>query len=158
VITRTRARWIGEKKFETGPDGRTHLIDAAASVAPGPVEAFLGAIATCSAVDVLDILSKRRTPVERLEIDVQAERRPIAPRRVRGLNITYSLDGTGIDVVHAERAVKLALQKYCSVAASISADITLSATVNVNGLAGSPMILAVWCPADDMATPPAPAE
>ena len=148
VITRSRAVWLGEKRFETGPQGRTHTIDAGALVAPGPVETLLGAVATCSAVDVLEILAKRRTPVEALRIEVAAERRPVAPRRVRRLELEYHIDGAGIDRVHAERAVRLALGKYCSVAASISGDIVVTARVVTNGQAAPSMSLQVWCAPD----------
>ena len=39
---------------------------ARAKRAPGPVETLLNAIATCSSLDVIDIIAKRKTPVERL--------------------------------------------------------------------------------------------
>src|ERR1043166_3416452 len=104
VISRSRAVWLGDKRFEAGPQGRTHVIDGGALEAPGPVETFLGAIAACSAVDVIAILAKRRTPIESLRIEVAAERRPVAPRRVRRLELEYHVDGQGIDRIHAERA------------------------------------------------------
>ena len=74
--------WRGERLFDAGPAGRTHRIDASAKEAPGPVETLLNAIATCSSVDVIDIIAKRKTPVERLAVTVAAERRPEFPRRV----------------------------------------------------------------------------
>src|SRR3954463_8204397 len=83
VISRTEVTWRGERLFDAGPAGRTHRIDAGAKEAPGPVETLLNAIATCSAIDVIDIIAKRKTPVERMTIRVAADRRPEAPRRVR---------------------------------------------------------------------------
>jgi len=64
VITRTEVTWRGERLFDAGPAGRTHRIDVAAKEAPGPVETLLNAIATCSGIDVLDIIAKRKTPVD----------------------------------------------------------------------------------------------
>ena len=48
----------------------------------GPVDTMLGALAACSAIDVVDYLAKRRTPAARLDVRVDAERRPTAPRRL----------------------------------------------------------------------------
>src|SRR2546430_17588114 len=103
VITRTEATWRGERLFDAGPAGRTHRIDAGAKEAPGPVETLLNSIATCSAVDVVDIMSKRKTPIERMTIHVTAERRPEAPRRVQRLELELRTDGAGIEREHAQR-------------------------------------------------------
>src|SRR5437763_10713014 len=82
VITRSEATWRGERLFDAGPAGRTHRIDASAKEAPGPVETLLSALITCSSVDVIDIIAKRKTPVERLTVSVAGERRPEFPRRL----------------------------------------------------------------------------
>jgi putative redox protein len=146
VITRTRAVWLGEKRFEAGPTGRTHIIDAGAKSAPGPVETLLGAIATCSAVDVLVILEKQRTPVEAMSIEVTATRRPKAPRRVVKLEVVFHLDGAGIEGEPAARAVQLSMERYCSVASSLSPDIEVLASVVANGQRSEPARLRIWAP------------
>lgn len=133
VITTSRAIWRGEHRFEAGPDGRTVTVDADAKVAPGPVETLLNAIVTCSAVDVIDILAKRRTPVSRLEARIRAERRKEAPRRVERLEIEFHIDGEAIEPEHAERAIQLALEKYCSVSASLAPDIVSESRLVLNG-------------------------
>ena len=82
VITQTDVTWRGERLFDAGPAGRTHRIDADAKQAPGPVETLLNSLATCFGVDVVDIIAKRKTPVERMTVPVVAQRRPEYPRRV----------------------------------------------------------------------------
>ena len=133
VVTKSRALWRGAHIFEAGPEGRTAPIDGDAKSAPGPVETLLNAVATCSAVDVVDILTKRRTPPSHLEILVTATRRSIAPRRVQELEFEYRIDGTGIEVEQAERAIELAFDKYCSVAASLAPDIIAQSRLVLNG-------------------------
>jgi putative redox protein len=133
VITRSRAVWKGERLFEAGPEGRTHAIDAAAKTAPGPVESLLNAMMTCSAVDVIDILAKRRTPIGALVIEIAGNRRPTLPRRLLGADISYRIDGAGIEREQAERAVRLSLERYCSVVSSLAPDIAITATVVLNG-------------------------
>jgi putative redox protein len=146
VITTTRATWRGEHRFDAGPDGRTVPIDADSRSAPGPVETLLNALATCSGVDVLDILAKRRTPAERFVVDVKATRRTEAPRRVQQLEITFHVDGPNIGHQEAERAIQLSFEKYCTVAASLAPDIEVETVLVLNGEAQPPRKRAIWKP------------
>ena len=133
VITTSRAVWRGEHRFEAGPEGRTALVDAGGPSGPGPVETLLNAIATCSGIDVIDILAKRQTPLARFEVLVSAQRRAEAPRRLQRLELEFRIDGDGIDAEHAERAIQLSFEKYCSVAASLASDIAVETRLTLNG-------------------------
>lgn len=144
VVTKTRATWRGEHRFDAGPDGRTAPVDADSKTAPGPVETLLNAVATCSGVDVLDILAKRRTPVDRFVVDVTATRRPEAPRRVERLEIVFTIDGADIAAADAERAIQLSFEKYCSVAASLAPDIHAETVLVLNGARQRSQQRAIW--------------
>jgi putative redox protein len=146
VISRTEVTWRGERLFDAGPAGRQHRIDAGAKEAPGPVETLLNAIATCSSVDIIDILAKRKTPVERLSVNVAGTRRPEFPRRVVALDIEYRIDGNGIEREQAERAMQLSFERYCSVAASLAPDIVVHAQLTLNGESFPPVRQKVWTP------------
>jgi putative redox protein len=136
-----RASWAGEHRFDTGrPDGPVARLDGGAHTGQTPPDALLSALAACSGIDLVDILAKRRTPAERLTIDVEGERREEPPRRFLRLRITFRVDGAGVETVHAERAVALAFEKYCSVAASLAPDTVVETTVVVNGVPGAPTI------------------
>ncbi|HET9426380.1 MAG TPA: OsmC family protein [Gemmatimonadaceae bacterium] len=134
-VTRWSARLREGHIFDSGPEGRAHVIDADSKVAPGPVETLLAAIVTCSGVDVVDILAKRRTPVERFEVGITAYRRAEHPRRIMRLELDFQIDGAGIEVEPAERAIELAFEKYCTVAASLGADILAESRLILNGQA-----------------------
>ena len=146
VVTRSRAVWVGEHRFESGPEGRTVLVDADSKVAPGPVETLLNAVATCSAVDIIDILAKRRTPAERFVANVTATRRAEAPRRVMRLEVEFQIDGEGIGVEHAERAIELSFEKYCSVAGSLAPDIIAETRLVLNGESQPAQRRKIWTP------------
>ncbi len=134
---RIRATWAGAYLFDAGrTDGPAARIDGSGETAQTPPEALLSALATCAGVDVLDILAKRRTPVEALTVDVEAMRRTEPPRRFVRIALTFTVDGAGIERIHAERAVRLAFEKYCSVAASLAPDIVAEARVTLNGAEG----------------------
>ena len=134
-ITKWSARLREGHIFEAGPEGRVHVIDADSKTAPGPVEILLEAIATCSGVDVVDILAKRRTPVSRFQVDVAAHRRAEHPRRIMSLELDFHVDGEGIDPEQAERAIELAFEKYCTVAGSLGSDIVTHSRLILNGQA-----------------------
>lgn len=146
VTSRSEVTWRGEKLFDAGPDGRQHRIDASAKEAPGPVETLLSAIATCSSVDVLDILAKRKTPVERLSVHVAGERRGDYPRRLMKLDIEFRIDGANIDREQAERAIQLSFEKYCSVACSLAGDIVVRGALTLNGERFPARELKIWTP------------
>jgi putative redox protein len=132
--TTVLASWRGERRYEIGrPGGPTVTIDAAGHAGLGPVDTMLGALAACSAIDVVDYLAKRRTPAERLEVRVDAERNCSPPRRVLRARLEIAIDGADIEVHHAERAIALSFQTYCSVSASLAPDLLLESRLVLNG-------------------------
>lgn len=133
--TTVHAAWRGDRRYEIGrPGGPSVTIDASGQVGLGPVDTMLGALAACSAIDVVEYLAKRRTPANRLEVRVDAERNATVPRRVLRARLEIAVDGDGIDAHHAERAIALSFQTYCSVSASLAPDLLLESRLVLNGL------------------------
>lgn len=136
-----RMEWKGDRRFSSGRQGRPPiLLDGDGLAGPSPPEALLCALVSCVSVDVVDILAKRRTPVESLEIEVTGERVDTVPRRFRHVTLGFTIVGEGIERAHAERAIDLAVTKYCSVRDSLAADIPvvweLTLRVSGDGAAG----------------------
>jgi len=132
-----RVTWAGGQRFDAGrPGGPVMRLDGSADTAPSPVDALLNALAACIAVDVIEILHKRRTPVHALTVDVTATRVQTIPRHLKQVTLTFVIDGDGIDRVHAERAVDLSITKYCSVRDSLRPDIHIDWSVTLNGVSG----------------------
>jgi putative redox protein len=132
-----RATWAGAHLFDTGRiGGPTARFDGSSKSAQNPVDALVSSLSTCVAIDVVDILEKRRTPAAALVVDGHAERRATHPRRLERVTLTFRVEGEGIDLAHTERAVMLALEKYCSVAASLAPDNVMEKKVVVNGVEG----------------------
>jgi putative redox protein len=139
-LSQIRATWTGEHRFEAGrPGGPVARLDGSGITGPSYVDTMLCALAGCFGVDVVEILAKRRTPVERLTIDVTGHRIDETPRRVVRIEIRLSIDGQGIERVHAERAIDLSLSKYCSVRSSLDPAIPIAFTLTLNGEVGSPI-------------------
>lgn len=126
-------QWVGALNFEAGrPDGPKVRIDGDAQTAPSPFDALLAAIATCAAVDVVGILQKQRTPVQALNVRVEAQRVDSTPRRLASAILRFSITAPGTTAAKAARAVELSVTKYCSVRSSLIADASVSWTVELN--------------------------
>jgi Predicted redox protein, regulator of disulfide bond formation len=137
-------RWQGARQYEVSRDGAPPItLDGNRTKGPGPVEALLASLASCSAIDVIDYFEKRRTPVRKLDVRISAVRAQSPPRRVLSAALEFTIDGDGIDRDHAERSIALALGTYCSVAASLASDIALSSVLVLNGVPGESVSHAV---------------
>jgi putative redox protein len=125
-------RWLGDDQFEAGRDGQAPIrIDGEGNTAPGPVDTLLAAIATCASVDVVSILGKQRTPAQSLEIRVEATRATSTPRRLKSAVLHFTIHAPGATQAHVERAVELAVNKYCSVRSSLAGDVPVSWVVQL---------------------------
>src|SRR5262249_12776044 len=93
-------------------------------VAPSPVDTLVVALASCSVVDVVDYLEKRRTPPSSLSISVRFSRAPTPPRRLTDAHLTFRV-ASDSSREHVERAIQLSFDKYCSVANSLAPDTRL---------------------------------
>ena len=141
TTTTVHASWRGARRYEIGrPGGPAVAIDAAGETGLGPVDTMLGALAACSAIDVVDYLGKRRTPADRVDVRVDAERRSSAPRRLVRARLEFAIDGAGIEWVHAERAIALSFQTYCSVSASLARDLVIESRLVLNGVEGEVVV------------------
>jgi len=119
--------WREGMVFEGSASGRPPVVvDADSVTAISPVELLLLAAASCTAADVVSIMSKQRAPVQSLDVAVRGTRREEEPRRFTAMHFRFTLGATGATEVQARRAVDLSLQKYCSVVASLAPDIRIS--------------------------------
>jgi putative redox protein len=87
-------------------------------------------LGTCSAIDVVDILEKRRTPASSLTASIEFSRAPVPPRRLTEVVVHFTV-ATESERVHVERAIELSFAKYCSVSASLAPDTDLSWTLAI---------------------------
>lgn len=127
-----RVVWEGGRRYRGGrADGPSLVVDGGREVAPSPVEALVIALGSCSAIDIVDILEKRRTPVRRVEITIDFTRAEKPPRRLTAARVVYRI-ATDSELGHVQRAAALSFEKYCSVSTSLAPDIDLSWDVELD--------------------------
>ena len=118
--------WEGGMRYRGGPPGGVTLhLDGSRETAPSPVDALVVAVASCSAIDVVDYLEKRRTPATSCTVTVRFSRAPAPPRRITEMHLAFRVAADS-DREHVERAAQLSFDRYCSVASSLAPDTRLS--------------------------------
>lgn len=116
-----RVRWIGGQQY-VGIDSTNHSVvmsTTSEGVGMKPSELVLVALAACTGVDVVNILTKKSTPLSSLEILVNAEQDADPPWAYRKIHIAYRLRGKGITDKGVRQAIELSEGKYCSVSATL---------------------------------------
>lgn len=131
--SRVLVRWKGARNFSAGREGRPSvLLDGDGVDGPTPPDALLAALAACVSVDVVDILTKRRTPPDSYGVEVLGERVDTIPRRFKHVTLNVQIAGEGIERAQVERAVELAVTKYCSVRDSLASDLPVVWNIALN--------------------------
>jgi putative redox protein len=112
------------------PSGHAQAIetDSDRASAATPMELLLIALGSCTGVDVMSILKKKRQHVTDYRIEVSGERREDYPRSYTRLYVKHIVHGRGVSEAAVASAIELSDTKYCSVAATLrgSAEIVKS--------------------------------
>ena len=116
-------KWIGGKQF-VGIDSTCHSVVLSTpdeGIGIKPSELLLIALASCSAVDIVDILNKKRMPLTHLEISSISEQDQDPPWTFRKIHLQFRLAGNNLTDKAVAQAIQLSEEKYCSVAATLRA-------------------------------------
>jgi putative redox protein len=111
------SEWKHDNVFQaTAENGNTITLDAddAHAHGPSPMEVVLMGLCSCTSVDVVEILRKKRQNLTSLRVTAKAERADTPPRVFTRILLTYAVRGT-LSRKAVEDAVSLSKNKYCSV-------------------------------------------
>jgi putative redox protein len=133
-----RLRRLRGGLFEaTNAGGQKALIEGSAELGGGmgegvrPMEALLMALAGCSALDVIHILEKQqKEPLGDLDVSVRGLRADAVPAVYTDIAVDFEASGS-VNPAKLERAVKLSMEKYCSVAKMLQPTATITYTVKL---------------------------
>ena len=128
MMANATVQWVGGKRF-IGMDSTNHSVVLSTpdeGIGMKPSELLLVALASCSAVDVVEILKKKRLELTKLIIQTQAEQDADSPWTFRKFHLKYTLAGRDLTTKDVEKAIQLSQDKYCSVASTVrgTAEIT----------------------------------
>jgi putative redox protein len=112
-----QTEWKHDDVFEGRTESSNTVIfdaDSAHAHGPSPMEAVLMALCSCTSVDVVSILKKKRQPLTGLRVSALATQAENAPRIFTQIRLTYAVSGR-LSRKAVEDAVALSKTKYCSV-------------------------------------------
>ncbi|MBN1995124.1 MAG: OsmC family protein [Anaerolineae bacterium] len=129
-------KWI-ESVLMTGADsnGRPLVIGWQRDKEPEwtglkPSDLLLLAAASCTAYDVVTILTKQREPLAGLEITCTGEQQADPPYQFTDIHLHYTVKGP-VNPQKVERAIALSEEKYCSVTNTLKGSVKITADFEV---------------------------
>ncbi len=141
--TKAVVRFAGDDLFVgVSPSGHALAIETepSRSRAATPMELLLVALGSCTGVDVVSILRKKRERVTGYHVEVRGERREEHPRAFTRIEVKHVVRGRGVSERAVAQAVELSEEKYCSVAATLRPNAEIVSTFEIvedDGEAGS---------------------
>jgi putative redox protein len=120
-------------------DGNTIILDASPNIGGHnkgmrPMQLLLAAIGGCAAIDIILILKKQKQNINFFDIEVDGEKENTSKEGIslfKTIEVHFILNGN-IDLKKAERAVKLSMEKYCSVTKILEPTAIITYKVSVN--------------------------
>jgi putative redox protein len=115
------------------PSGHAQVLDTnhERGSAATPVELLLIALGSCTAVDVVSILRKKREKVTDYRVEVRGERREEHPRAFTRMEVRHIVRGRDISEKAVTQAIELSETKYCSVAATLRPTVEIVSTYEI---------------------------
>ena len=127
-------RFVDDDLFVgTTPSGHAIALDTDSqrSIAPSPVELLLVALGSCTAVDVVGILKKKRQNVSHYMVEVSGNRRDDYPRKYTSMKVHHVLTGSNLSAKAVAQAIELSENKYCSVAATLRPTVEIQSSFEI---------------------------
>lgn len=96
-----------------------------------PMEMLLIGLGGCSGIDMVNMLTKQKEPLDDVKIKINATRRAEIPEIFEAIDIHFDLYGE-LNIQKVERALNMTFEKYCSVSEILgrSAKINFSYTIH----------------------------
>ena len=131
---KTTVKWMEGKQF-VGIDTTNHSVVLSTpneGIGIKPSDLLPIALAACTAVDMVEILEKKRMPISFLEISSNSEQDQDPPWTFRKIHLHFKVSGKNLTEAGVEQAIHLAEEKYCSVAATIRATAQITFDFEIN--------------------------
>lgn len=98
-----------------------------------PMELMLVSLASCSSIDIIEILNKQKQTNFKYDVKVTSERvKDKVPSIFKEISINFIFSGD-ISYQKIQKAINLSLDKYCSVSKIIEQTAKIKHTITLNG-------------------------
>lgn len=89
-----------------------------------PMQLLASSIAGCASIDILLILRKQKIELTHFSIEIESKRADAVPAIYEEINLIFTVNKE-VNKEKLERAIKLTLEKYCSVSSSLKEEINV---------------------------------
>lgn len=117
-----KVSWVKDLQF-TGVSTSGYVVPMDSHAGPetgtSPVEMVAIALAGCTAMDVISILTKQRQKVTSFDVLVHAERATDYPKVITSAVLEYVVVGHAVEETALLTAIDRSIQKYCPVHAML---------------------------------------
>lgn len=94
-----------------------------------PMELLLSALAGCSAVDAVSMMKKKRRTISDFKVEAEGIRDEGIPAYYKTIHLKFILASPDATQEEFQKVIRLAVDKYCSVASSLKSEISYSSMV-----------------------------
>ena len=120
--------WVEGMRF-IGTDSTNHSVVLSSSkegIGMKPSELLLVSLGSCTGVDVVNILRKKRAKVTDVKILVKGEQATDYPHAFTCFHVHYAVTGYNLKEADVVKAIELSEEKYCSVSATLKGSATIT--------------------------------
>ncbi len=126
--------WKGKMQFESSANDHFIYTDkleihGGDNSGPRPKPLILAAIGGCTGMEIAAILTKMRLEIDGLEIDVTGELSDGTPKVYNQIHVLFKVESRNQDKAKIERAILIAVDKYCGVVAMARAFATVTSEI-----------------------------
>ncbi len=127
--------YVSDKEYrtenESGNQVMIDMLDPEDKKYQSPMQLLLSGVIACAAVDIVSMVKKKRKTFVNLEGEIDGTRREEYPKKFTDIHVKYTLTSPDMTEEEFEKVVSLAVEKYCSVAATINESTKMTHSVEV---------------------------
>lgn len=122
-------KWLGGTQYMAADEAGHVVVTDKEGKGIKPPLLLLVSLVGCAGVDVVQILEKQRQAFTGIEVSVSKENAPDPPWTITKIHTEWVIRGAGLKQKAVERAVRLSLEKYCSVSASLTSELVTTVRI-----------------------------
>jgi len=119
--------WTHGLQFVGHAHGSNHAVVLDGKVEHGgdgsgvrPMEALLISLGSCTGMDTISVLQKKRQRVSNMQVLIRSECADEHPKRYTHIELEFLVEGWHLSESAVQRAVELSQTKYCPVTATLN--------------------------------------